>query len=153
MKYWIVDGDEDNRYEDVDELCDFLFDTDHYDDDDAVRDWINEQYESQECTIDGETFYPADIVEALDRYKYQQLASDWAEERSEEDKERFHDDIDNMENGDWEYYNDYKVECFDEEEVAPPEPETIQQFNDLIKAECTISTVSNNPTSIQFIKQ
>ena len=153
MKYWIIDGDESNRYEDVDDICNYLFDVDNYDDDDAVDEWINECYYDQRCNIGGETFYPADIVKELDNYTYRELAREWAESQSENDTDYYYSEIENMDPGDEQWINSFKVECFDDEETLDtPEEEVIEGFNAIIGMTYSVRTVSDAPTTVQVIK-
>ena len=149
MKYWIIDGDEDTRYESADEVCEYVFDPDNYDDDDAVDEWINDCYYDQKVTINGETYYPATIVKELDSYNYRELAREWAQERSESDTEYYYSDIDNMEDGDKEYFNNYTVECIEEEELDVSEEEVNEGFDALVNV--SVAVTSDKPVNIQVI--
>ena len=146
--YYIIDGDEDNRYT-FEELCNYIFDSDNYDNDDDLDEWINEIYYDQKCEIGGSTFYPADIVKELDDYTYRELREEWAEQQAENDRDYYAGDIENLEPGESEWILNWKVECRSEEEE---EEEDDDVFNEIISVAYTVKTVSNAPTPVQIIK-
>ena len=123
MGYWLVDNDE--RFNDIDDLCGYLFDPSRYEDDDAVNEYINDSCEG--IDIGGVHFDPADIVYELDHSLWCQFESDWQEWCSDNDRDEWYGTLDSMEDGDTEFVNGFTIEFIDEEneeaEQAPAKEE------------------------------
>lgn len=120
MGYWIVD-DED-RYDDIDDLCERLFDSDYYYDncdEDQLNEWIDECYDSVE--IAGCTFYASAILRELDDYMYNELKNDWAHSQAESDSDYWYSTLNNMSHEDYEDINGYRIEYFEEEDEEEDE--------------------------------
>lgn len=120
MGYWVVDND--SRYDDIDELCDFLFDTDRYWDDcdeDELDEWIDEIYSG--CEIAGATFYASAIVKELDNYTYNELKSDYCNSRAENDRDYYEGDLSRMNHEDDMDINGYTIEYFEDEDEEDDE--------------------------------
>lgn len=112
MGYWMVDDYD--RYEDIDSLCDRIFDEENYDDDDAVEEYINDNYSEQRVEIGGVEFYPADIVRNCDSCLWDELADEWRSSQAEWDRDEYYSALNNMEDGDDDYINGFHIEYFDE---------------------------------------
>lgn len=128
MGYWVVDGED--RFDDIDSLCDWLFDSDRYYencDEDDLDEWIDECYSG--CDIAGCTFYASKIVRECDDYLYSELKSDYARSQAESDQDYWYHDLENMDDEDDLDVNGYTITYYadnedDEEDeadwVGPP---------------------------------
>lgn len=151
--YYIVDDDGDLKFTDVDDLCEYLFDPENYNDDDSLDEWIDEMYYDQRCEIGGETFYPAAIVRELSWSTYTDLKAEWAQQRSESDTEYYRDDIENMDPGEENWFGDYKVKCYeDEDDKDEDEDKVAEIFNEIVQVNYTARTISDSPVSVQVIR-
>ena len=115
MGYWIVDDSD--RYDDIDDLCSWLFDSDRYYDncdEDELDEWIDEIYSG--CEICGNTFYASQIVRECDNYLYTELKSDYARNQAESDQDYYYHDLENMDNEDNMDVNGYSITYFADEE-------------------------------------
>lgn len=120
MGYWVIDDD--RTINDIDELCDFLFDVDNYEDDDAVREYIDSCNDS--VTIGGVEFRASQIVEELDDNLWSEMYNDWQCSQSDWDRNEYQRTLEEMEDGDEEWINDFKVTYHgdpDEDEDASDE--------------------------------
>lgn len=123
MGYWIVDDSD--RYDDIDDLCSWLFDSDRYYDscdEDDLDEWIDEIYSG--CEICGNTFYASQIVRECDNYLYSELKSDYARSQAENDQDYYYHDLENMDNEDNMDVNGYSITYFADEEDEEDEEET-----------------------------
>lgn len=150
--YYIVDNDEDLKFTDVDSLCEYIFDPDNYDDDDALDEWIDEMYYDQKVEIGGETFYPSAIVRELSWSTYHDLKIDWAQQRSEDDTEYYYDEIENMDPDEEGWFGNYKVKCYNDDEEDEDEDVVAEVFNEIVRVNYTARTISDSPVSVQVIK-
>ena len=148
--YYIIDNDPDERYDDADDVCEYLFDTDNYEDYDAADEWINEAYSGAD--VAGSYFEPADIVRELDNYLYSDLISEWARMQSENDWEYYHDDIEEMEIGDSMEINGYTVTACADNDDEDENEEEFDEFDSILQVTYTVNTVSNNPAPVQVVK-
>lgn len=112
MGYWIVDDH--RRFDDIDELCDFLFDVDNYEDDEAVREYIDGYNDS--ITIGGVEFRASEIVEGLDESLWNEMYSDWQNSQSDCDQDEYYGTLESMEDGDEEWINDFNVKYYNDPE-------------------------------------
>lgn len=109
---WVVDND--REFFNVDDLCDYLFDPDNYDDDDACEEWIDDMYSGVE--IAGHEFTASEIVRECNSDVWDDLKNEWAESQAENDRDYYYRDLEQMDDGESEYYNGYEVEFFDDPE-------------------------------------
>ena len=147
MRYYIVDDDEDLKFEDVDELCDYIFDTENYDDEDAVEEWVNENWDT--VRIGSWDFEPGEIVRTMNDYAWSEFCNEWAESQAESDRDCYYSDIERMEPGDEEWFANFKVTCVEEEES---EEDYAEEFSKILDVTYVIRTVSDNPANVQMIK-
>ena len=105
MGYWVIDDE--RTIDDIDELCDYLFDPDNYEDDDAVREYIDSYNDS--VTIGGVEFRASQIVEELDDNLWSEMYRDWQCSQSDWDRDEYKRTLEEMEDGDEEWINDFKV--------------------------------------------
>lgn len=127
MGYWVLDDDE--RYDDIRDLCTVLFNPDNYEpNNEHVREYINSTYEDCFVTIGDTEFSPAEIVENCDNRLWRTFEGECAENMADSDQEYYSGMLYNMGNGDVEYINVYKIEYFEEddenkEETASEKPD------------------------------
>ena len=105
MGYWTIDTGV--TFDDIDELCDYLFDPDNYEDDDAVREYIDEYNDS--VTIGGVEFRASQIVEELDSDLWSEMYSEWQRSQSDWDHDEYQRTLEEMEDEDEEWINNFKV--------------------------------------------
>jgi len=119
--HWVVDDG--TTYYDVDELMDHIFDPDNYDDDDEVNEYIDSCCDAVE--VGGRTFNASEILAELDFDTWLDYKHDWQESQSENDKDYYASDLENMEDGEYEWFNNYKVTfCADEEDEEDDDEES-----------------------------
>lgn len=149
--YYIVDSDEDLKFNDVDTLCDYLFDQDTYDDDDDLDQWINDCYRG--CEIAGVDFDAAEIVRELSYDTYCDLRNEWKDSQSENDRDYYYSELENMDPGSETWVRNWKVECFsDNEKEIEEEKKEIEAFNALLQVSYTVKTISDAPMNVQIIR-
>ena len=155
---WIIDDD--IEYNDIDDVLNHVFDKEWYKenyDSYELDDWINETYYDQRVEIGGETFYPAEIVRECNSDLYDDLLDDWADSRAESDMDYYGSEIENMSNGDVEYYNNYKIEFVENTDEEEDEDEDeVDEFNAVLGATSsvtvTVRTISEKaPVAVQVI--
>lgn len=131
---WIVDYSE--RYENIDNLLDLLFNPDNYcDDNDGLDEWIDDAYYDNRFQIGGTTIMPSTILKECEPYIYDELRGDYAQNSAENDRDYYRAEIEEMKNGSCEYYNGFRVDCVEEESDVDEQEETseeIDSFNALI---------------------
>lgn len=136
--HWTVDND--REFYDIDELCDYLFDPDNYDDEDDFEEWINDCYYDRKVTIGGYEFTPYEIIRGCNDSVYEDLKDEWRNDRSEYDRHNYYSELQNMDDGDSEYYNGYEV-CFyfdEEEEDEEEDDEDEDSYSDLCAEEDSV---------------
>lgn len=148
--YYIIDGDEGTRYESVDEVCEYIFDPDNYDDDDEVRNWIDEMYPDS-FSVGGYSFSASEIIENCSSDAWSDMRYDWAQSAAESDSEYYSSEIENLDDGEDLYVRGYTVTAHDEDEEEDEE-EIAEQFNSLIQTTITVKTISTSPAAVQMIK-
>ena len=129
MGYWIVDDH--RRYDDIDELCDFLFDIDNYEDDEAVREYIDGYNDS--IAIGGVEFRASEIVEGLDESLWNEMYSAWQNSQSDYDRDEYYGTLESMEDGDEEWINGFNVKYYndpEEEEEAEDGYSSVTDYYD-----------------------
>lgn len=147
--YYIIDDDESTRYPDVDAVCEVIFDPQNYDDDSAVEEWVNETWPRYE--IGGYEFSAGEIAREMNSYLWSELCSEWAESQSESDKDYYYSDIEALDEGEEEWFGNFKVRAMadtDEED----EEEIKNEFADLLQPAYVIKTLSDNPASVQVLR-
>lgn len=159
---WIIDDEE--EFDDIDDVIDYVFDKqwyiDNYDSSD-VDEWINECYYDQKIEVGGTTIYPADAIKECEPYLYDDLVSDWADGRSESDADYYYSEIENMSDGDFEWYNGFKVKFVEQQDVEEEDEneDEVNEFNAVLGATthsvasklivCTVSEKA--PSRVQVI--
>lgn len=130
MGYWQVD--ESRTFTDVDDLCDYIFDTSEYDDDDAVREYIDECYSDCRTEIAGYDFSASEIVENCSEDLFNDMRAEWAEHQAEWDRDDWYSTLDRMEDGDREYINGYTIEYFDDDYEDEDDEEEIDEEEEIV---------------------
>lgn len=105
-KTWTVDG---TLYEDVDEVCDRVFDPDNYEDSDSFDEWLDECYSS--VTIEGNTYYASKILYQVNEDNYHDALRDYAQRCADDDREDRYNEIEDMDDGDSICINGYDITC------------------------------------------
>lgn len=142
MGYWLVDDYD--RYEDIDCLCDRIFDEDNYDDDEAVEEYINDNYSDQRVEIGGCEFYPAEIVRNCDDSLWNELANDWRSSQAEWDRDEYYGTLNSMEDGDDEWINGFHIEYHDDEEDDDDDEEEEEEKEKDEEEELVIKTLMDH---------
>ena len=109
---WEVDHD--RRFNDISELCEYLFDPESYDDTDSVNEYIDECYDRVE--IAGHVFMPSEILWECNNDLWYEIQDDWRNLQSENDTNEYGPQLESMEAGEGDYYNGFYVECINEDE-------------------------------------
>ena len=132
MDYWTVDDSRD--FTDLDSLCDYVFDPEEYDDDDLVRDYINDIYGDCGTEINGYTFDAAGIVEYCSSDLWCDLRQEWQEHQAEWDRDEYYRTLDSMEDGDEEYINGYHITFTEQcdEEDDDDDDESIDKEEEIV---------------------
>ena len=86
MRYYLVDDDPDQRYEDLDELLDACVTPEYFDDDDDnFREWLDENNRTVE--ICGYEWEPSEALLALDEDRYCRERWSWAQDMAQDERD------------------------------------------------------------------
>ena len=108
----------DEYFDNVDEALDYCIDETYHWDDDDFEDWVNDTEDS--VTINGCTYYPYTILEALDTSELEDLHEQFCDQRNREDQDEARWELRNAHVGDeveLQAYTIYVVED-DEEDCS-----------------------------------
>ena len=83
MRYLVLEEVE--YYNSIDSVIDSCIEEDYHEDDDYFEEWVNDRYDS--VTINGETYYPFDIVSNCDSGNYNDLLGEYCEAMNEDDRD------------------------------------------------------------------
>ena len=112
-KYYVEDTDE--TYDDIDELIDDCIEEDFHEDDDYFEDWVNDHYNY--VVINGETYYPYDILDNMDQSNLDELRTEYCEEENDNDISEARFELENNRVGTEVYIHNKTVRIIEEEET------------------------------------
>ena len=109
MVFWEVN---DIQFDNINDLLQYVFDSEWYYDVVDVDDYIDEHYEAY--TIEGKTYSASEILYNTDSDAYYDLKQSLAETKASEDASLFKDQLLHMNDGDSIEINDYEITYHDE---------------------------------------
>lgn len=144
MGYWECDEE---RYYDLDALCDWLFNPEQYDDDDGFEDWVNECYCDSYVTIGGVEFSPYTIIDNCDSYLCREMRSEYQNSQAESDREYFSDELSRMADGDEEWVNGNLITYHESEDDSEDEDDDDEELDE--EEEIIIKTLLDHFQKVQ----
>ena len=123
--YYLIDNDENLRYDDIEDVLDYCVTSEYYENDTEGF----EEYLNEEGTVEvaGYEFEPSEILRELNYDGYQRELQYWAENQIEFGKENFEYDLRHTDPGEFAYIANYKVYVYadseDEEEDEEDNPD------------------------------
>lgn len=88
----------DEYFDDLDDALDYCIDETYHWDDDDFEEWVNDTEDN--VTINGCTYYPYTILEALDTSELDDLHEQFCDQRNREDKDEARWELRNAQVGD-----------------------------------------------------
>ena len=117
--YYLVDNDEDIRFDDVSDVLDYCVNSEYYEDDaDSFNDWLD-----QEGTIEvsGYEFNPSEVLHDMNYDGYRRELRCWAEDRAESEREDAVYDLEHTAPGGECWICGYRVYVYDDNEEEDEE--------------------------------
>ena len=126
MKTYIVDNIERYTEEEIDDLLNTIANVSHWeDDDDGFDEYLNESY--RDIDICGHSYSPATALYCVDEDAYHEEMQAWAESQAEYYRDEYEHDLRNMNDGESDWFNGYKIECIEKDDDEDEEDESEEQ--------------------------
>ena len=127
MYFKINCGDGEFKYfDDPDDVIDYCIEDDYHEDDDYFEEWVNDREDS--VTINGETYYPYQILENIDYGNLRDLREQYCEYMNEDDADDARSNMRHASIGDRFWIQNYEVYVIEDWEV--PESERCEEPGD-----------------------
>ena len=139
-KQWIVDNSDVYTEDEIDNLLDRICDPENYENEDDFDDYLNQEHNCYR--INGREFTPAEILKSCDEEGYYEDLREYAENEAEYAKDDVRSDLENMDDGDRNYWNGYTVICeYIEEEEEEEETVESDQTAEMWQSIFSVHTV------------
>lgn len=129
MKYYLIDNDEDLRYEEGDEdsVMEYCISSDYFEEDeDAFKEWFDEN--EGQVYIAGYSFEASEALKELDEDAYREELSNWAENESENAWDEARYEFRHAGHGDTFDICGYTIHVYEEDEESDEDDEDEETF-------------------------
>lgn len=110
--YYLIDGNPDQRYDDIEDVLDYCVNSEYYEDDtDSFEEYLNCDGSIEVC---GYSFLPSEILYECNHDAYQRELTTWAEEQVEYGRENERYELEHADSGDRVWVCNYEVYVMDD---------------------------------------
>lgn len=142
MRYRVEFFDGDEILDSIDDVLDRCIHDSYHEDDDYFEEWVNDNYDR--VTINGETYYPYDILHEMDYSNLSDLKDCYCQNENETDADNARYELEHAHPGDEVYVQGYTVYVINDEEKIEEQEET---------SECSLETLRSKLQEIEAMRK